>query len=155
MDQTTPITRERIAATATAIRRFVRRTPLVEADMSDFGLPAGPLTFKLEMLQHSGSFKARGAFANLLLREVPAAGVVAASGGNHGAAVALAARKLSVPARIFVPRVSEPAKIERIREYGATLDVVGDRYADALAASQEFAARSGAMQIHAFDQRET
>ena len=72
MDETTPITRERIAATATAIRRFVRRTPLVEADMSDFGLPAGPLTFKLEMLQHSGSFKARGAFANLLLRDVPA-----------------------------------------------------------------------------------
>src|SRR5207248_2550908 len=107
---------------------------------------------KLELLQQSGSFKARGAFANLLLREVPAAGVVAASGGNHGAAVALAARKLSVRARIFVPRISEPAKVERIREYGATLDVVGDRYADALAASQEFAARSGAMQIHAFDQ---
>src|SRR5882724_6775577 len=113
MDQTAPITRERIAATATAIRRFVRRTPLVEADMSDFGLPEGPLTFKLEMLQHSGSFKARGAFANLLLRDVPAAGVVAASGGNHGVAVAYAAGVLGIRARIYVPEVSSPAKISR------------------------------------------
>src|ERR1700704_1619488 len=119
MDQTTPITRERIAATEAAIRRFVRRTPLVKADMSDFGLPPGSLTFKLEMLQHSGSFKARGAFANLLLREVPAAGVVAASGGNHGAAVAYAAQRLGVPATIFVPEITSPAKAERIRSYGA------------------------------------
>ena len=121
MDQTTPITRERIAATATAIRRFVRRTPLVEADMSDFGLPAGPLTFKLELLQHSGSFKARGAFANLLLREVPAAGVVAASGGNHGVAVAYAAQCLEVPATIFVPDITSPAKADRIREAQSAL----------------------------------
>src|SRR5450432_3792165 len=113
MDQITPITRERIVATEAAIRRFVRRTPLVTVDMSDVGLPPGPLTFKLEMLQHSGSFKARGAFANLLLRETPAAGVVAASGGNHGAAVAYAARAVGVPARIFVPTVSSPAKIAR------------------------------------------
>ena len=143
-----------IAAAEQAIRPHIRRTPIVQVEGEDLGLGSS-LVLKLELLQQSGSFKARGAFANLLLREVPAAGVVAASGGNHGAAVALAARKLSVRARIFVPRISEPAKVERIREYGATLDVVGDRYADALAASQEFAARSGAMQIHAFDQRET
>src|SRR5712664_2830061 len=154
MDQT-PITRERIAATATAIRRFVRRTPLVEADMSDFGLPAGPLTFKLELLQHSGSFKARGAFANLLLRDVPAAGVVAASGGNHGVAVAYAAQRLGVPATIFVPDVTSPAKVERIRGYGAHLVVAGTRYADALAASEAHVAQTGGMPVHAFDQIET
>ena len=113
------------------------------------------LVFKLELLQHAGSFKARGAFANLLLRDVPAAGVVAASGGNHGAAVAYAARVLGVPARIFVPTISSPSKIQRIREYGADLVVGGERYADALAASQAWAAQSGAMAVHAFDQPET
>jgi threonine dehydratase len=123
--------------------------------MSDFGLPPGPLTFKLEMLQHSGSFKARGAFANLLLRETPAAGVVAASGGNHGAAVAYAAQRLSVPATIFVPDITSPAKTERIRNYGARLVIAGSRYADALAASEAHVAETGAMPIHAFDQAET
>src|SRR5262249_45028044 len=87
---TTQITRERIAATETVIRPHARRTRLVTADLADFGLPPAPVTFKLELLQHSGSFKARGAFANLLLRKPPAAGVVAASGGNHGVAVAYA-----------------------------------------------------------------
>src|SRR5271163_3745273 len=111
------ITRERIAATEITIRPFVRRTPLVSADMSDFGHPPHALTFKLEFLQHSGSFKARGAFANLLLRRAPAAGVVAASGGNHGAAVAYAAHRLRVPATIFVPDVASPAKQERIKGY--------------------------------------
>jgi threonine dehydratase len=155
MDQITPVTRERIAATEAAIRRFVRRTPLVETDMSDFGLPPGPLTFKLEMLQHSGSFKARGAFANLLLRDVPAAGVVAASGGNHGAAVAYAAQQLKVPATIFVPDITSPAKAELIRNYGARLVFAGSRYADALAASEAHIAQTGAMPVHAFDQTET
>jgi threonine dehydratase len=155
MDQITPITRERIAATEAAIRRFVRRTPLVETDMSDFGLPPGPLTFKLEMLQHSGSFKARGAFANLLLRNVPAAGVVAASGGNHGAAVAYAAQQLKVPATIFVPDITSPAKAELIRNYGARLVFAGSRYADALAASEAHIGQTGAMPVHAFDQTET
>src|SRR6201995_3664338 len=92
MTASTDITRERIAATEAAIRPYVRRTPLLNADLGDFGLPAAPVTFKLELLQHSGSFKARGAFANLLLRK-PTAGVVAASGGNHGAAVAFAAQR--------------------------------------------------------------
>ncbi len=127
----------------------------MELTGADFGLPAFPLTLKLELFQHAGSFKTRGAFANLLTRAIPAAGVVAASGGNHGAAVAYAAMRLGVPAHIFVPTVSSPVKIARIRAYGAELVVGGDRYADALAASEAFAARSGALPVHAFDQEET
>jgi threonine dehydratase len=152
----TTIDRERIEATASVIRPHVRVTPVVEASGADFGLTgATRLLFKLEQLQHSGSFKARGAFANLLLRKIPAAGVVAASGGNHGAAVAYAAMKLGVRAHVFVPTVSSPAKIQRIREYGADLVVGGDRYADALAASEAWARGSGAAPVHAFDADET
>jgi threonine dehydratase len=149
------VDRERIAATETLIRPHIRRTPVVEIAGGEVGIAAGRLVLKLELMQHSGSFKARGAFANLLLREVPAAGVVAASGGNHGAAVAYAAMKLGVPAKIFVPSISSPAKVQRIRGYGADLVVGGERYADALAASEAWAAQSGAMQVHAFDQTET
>lgn len=150
-----PITRERITAVEQVIRPHIRRTPVVELDGSDLGVRPFALTLKLELLQHSGSFKARGAFANLLLRPIPRSGVVAASGGNHGAAVAFAAMKLGVPARIFVPTVASPAKVDRIRSYGATLVVTGERYADALAASEGWAAESGAMPVHAFDQAET
>lgn len=149
------ITRDRIIAAHQLIRPRVRRTPTVEADGADFGLSPMHLVFKLESLQHSGSFKARGAFTNLLTRAVPAAGVVAASGGNHGAAVAFAAMKLGRPARIFVPTVCSPEKIERIRSYGADLVMTGERYADALAASEAWAAESGALRIHAYDQVET
>lgn len=133
----------------------VRRTPIVEIDGAELGFDGVSLVFKLELLQHTGSFKARGALANLLLRDVPAAGVVAASGGNHGVAVAYAAMRLGIPAKIFVPVISSPAKIARIRGYGADLVVTGDRYADALAASEEWAASSGAMRVHAYDQHET
>ncbi len=146
---------EEIAATEPVIRPHIRRTPTIEVEGGDFGLANITLIFKLELLQQSGSFKARGAFANLLLRRVPEAGVVAASGGNHGAAVAHAARKLKIKARIYVPRISTEAKVERIRACGAELVLVGERYADALAASQEWAASSGAMNVHAFDQDET
>jgi threonine dehydratase len=149
------ITPEQIESTYSVIQPHIRRTPTVEVSGSDFGLAGFPLVCKLEHLQHAGSFKTRGAFANLLLREVPPAGVVAASGGNHGAAVAYAAMRTTVPARIFVPTVSSPAKIARIRSYGAELVVGGDRYADALAASQEWAAGSGALEVHAYDQAET
>jgi threonine dehydratase len=149
------VTRETIAATYELIRPHVRRTPLIEVDAADFALSGRPSVFKLELLQHTGSFKPRGALASLLSRPVPAAGVVAASGGNHGLAVAFAARKLGVPARIFVPNVSAATKRDRIRELGADLVISGERYADALAASREFAATSGAMEIHAFDQVET
>jgi threonine dehydratase len=137
------------------IRPHIRRTPLLKADLADFGLPSAPVTFKLEMLQHSGSFKARGAFANLLLRKVPEAGIVAASGGNHGAAVAYAAQQLGIPATIFVPEITSPAKAERIRGYGAQLMIGGARYADALAASETHVARTGALAVHAYDQAET
>jgi threonine dehydratase len=137
------------------IAPHVRRTPVITVDLADFGLPSGPLLLKLEQLQHSGSFKARGAFANLLLQEIPAAGVVAASGGNHGAAVAYAAGVLGVPARIFVPEVSSPAKVARIRSYGADLVVSGAAYTEAFRLSQEWEASSGALRVHAYDTPET
>src|SRR6187455_477811 len=149
------VTSEAIAQCDRLIRPFIRRTPVAEVDGAEFGLAGHTLTLKLELLQHSGSFKARGAFANLLTRDVPKAGVVAASGGNHGAAVAYAAMKLGKPARIFVPTVSSRAKVKRIQGYGADLVVGGDRYADALAASEAWTAQSGALSVHAFDQAET
>jgi len=144
--------REAIAGVERRIRPYVRRTPTIDVVATDFGFPVERLNLKLELLQHSGSFKARGAFANLLTRKVPAAGVVAASGGNHGAAVAYAASRLGVPARIYVPTVCSPAKIALIRSCGAELVVQGERYADALAASEEWARSSEALVIHAYDQ---
>lgn len=149
------IDRAAVEATEAAIRPHVRLTPTLEVAAADFGLEGPPLVFKLEFLQHSGSFKARGAFANLLLRDLPAAGVVAASGGNHGAAVAHAARALGVRARIFVPAVASPAKIARIEASGAELVVGGELYADALAAAEACVAETGALPVHAYDQRET
>jgi threonine dehydratase len=152
------ITREDIRGTYETIRPYIRRTPVVQLDLGDLDPAAGELpaiTLKLEQLQCAGSFKARGAFTNLLLRDVPPAGVVAASGGNHGVAVAYAAHRLGLPAKIFVPTVSAPAKVERIRQLGAELVVTGERYADALAAAQAWVETSGAMSVHAFDQRET
>lgn len=154
LDQLT-ITRADIARAHEVIAPYVRRTPILQASGSDVGLDAFPLTLKLEFTQHSGSFKARGAFTNVLTRPVPPAGVAAASGGNHGVAVACAASRLGIPAKIFLPTVSSPAKIARIREYGADVVVNGDRYADALEASERYVAESGAMPIHAFDQIET
>jgi threonine dehydratase len=144
-----------IEAAAARIRPYVRRTPCLTVDGADLALPGIDVVFKLEFTQHAGSFKARGAFNNLLSRSVPAAGVVAASGGNHGVAVAFAAMRTGCAATIFVPSVASPVKIEQIRAYGATLEITGERYADALAASEEFAKRSGALCVHAFDQLET
>jgi len=149
------VTAERISVTEHLIRPHVRRTPAIEVGGEDFGLPPFPLAFKLELCQHTGSFKVRGAFASLLSREIPAAGVVAASGGNHGVAVAFAARKLARPAKIFVPEIASAAKIERIRAYGADLVIGGQRYADALEASERWVQESGALPIHAYDQPET
>ncbi|HVR07805.1 MAG TPA: threonine/serine dehydratase [Thermoanaerobaculia bacterium] len=154
----TAIDRGKIGAAYEVIRPYVRVTPVAgvsAAELGIAGLGAARLTLKLEQLQHAGSFKTRGAFANLLLRELPQAGVVAASGGNHGAAVAYAAMKLGVRAKIFVPTVSSPAKTARIREYGAELAVVGERYAEALAAAERWAEKTGALPVHAFDQNET
>ena len=150
-----PLDEAEIRAAARRIAPHVRRTPVIEIDGADFGLSGTRLVFKLEFLQHAGSFKTRGAFNQMLTREIGPAGVVAASGGNHGAAVAYAAMRTAHPATIFVPTVASPAKIEQIRGYGARLEVGGERYNDALAASERFVAQSGATAIHAYDQYET
>ena len=145
------ITRERIAAIEPRIRPYVRHTPVMRVDMADFGRPPFAVDLKLECLQHSGSFKARGAFTNLLERPVPAAGVVAASGGNHGAAVAAAAQALGVPAEIFVPTITAEAKRARIRAHGATLVVGGAAYDEAREASEARAAEFGGLPGRPYD----
>lgn len=145
-----------IRAAYDRIRPHVRRTPVMCTGGSDFGVTLDhPLTFKFEFLQHTGTFKPRGAFNNLLSRPVPAAGIAAASGGNHGAAAAYAAQKLGHKATIFVPEVSSPVKIARIKSYGADARVGGARYADALDACNAFIATSGALSVHAYDAFET
>jgi threonine dehydratase len=149
------LSRERIQATERVIKPHIRRTPIVEVDGADFGLDSIRIIFKLELLQHAGSFKARGAFTNLLTRDVPRAGVVAASGGNHGVAIAYAATKLRKPATIFVPSVASKTKLDRIRSYGAELVIAGDRYADSLEASEAWTTQSGAMPVHAYEGDET
>ena len=155
MTQPGDLSRERIQATERVIRPHIRRTPIVDVDGTDFGLDSIRIIFKLELLQHAGSFKARGAFTNLLTRDVPPAGVVAASGGNHGVAVAYAAMKLRKPATIFVPSVASKTKLDRIRSYGAELIIAGDRYADSLEASQAWTRESGAMPVHAYEGDQT
>ena len=145
------IDRTAIAETHKRISARIRRTPTLDIDAAELDLPPGLLTLKLEYLQHSGSFKARGAFANLLSQEVPEAGVAAASGGNHGAAVAFAASRLGHKAHIFVPTIASPAKIARVRGCGADLVVGGDLYSEALKRCQEFVERTGALAVHAYD----
>src|SRR3954462_3169350 len=145
-----------IRAAHARIKPHVRRTPLLRAGAADFGLTLRePLTFKLEFLQHTGTFKPRGAFNNLLSRKVPPSGVAAASGGNHGAAVAYASQQLGHKATIFVPDVSSPVKVARIKSYGADVRVGGARYADALDACKALIATSGALSVHAYDAAET
>jgi threonine dehydratase len=142
-----------IRMTEEIIQPYIRLTPVVAVDAIDIGLSGVTLFLKLEFMQHSGSFKVRGAFANILMRKPKR--VVAASGGNHGVAVAFAAQKLGIEANIFVPAIASPVKVERIRAYGARLIITGNRYADALAASEEWVSRSRDTPIHAFDQMET
>lgn len=134
------------------IRGHVRETPTMKLALP--GLP-DDVEVKLEHMQHTGSFKARGAFNTLLAAPVPQGGVVAASGGNHGAAVAYAAHQLGIPAHIFVPEIAGPAKIDLIRRTGAQLHVVPGVYSDALAAARAHEVQSGAMQVHAYDAPET
>jgi threonine dehydratase len=156
MTDTMPeISRERIRQTAALIAPYIRRTPVIDVDAADLGFSGLPVRLKLELFQHTGSFKPRGAFTSLLTRKIPTAGVVAASGGNHGAAVAYAAQKLGIPATIFIPSAASQAKVERIRDYGATLVIAGERYDDALVASEIHIAQTGALAVHAFDQAET
>jgi len=141
-----------ILQAAARIKPHVRRTPAVE--VSGFGL-AYPIEMKLEQMQHSGSFKARGAFNTLLSAQVPEAGLVAASGGNHGAAVAYAAARLGHGARIYVPDIAGPAKIGLIRAQGADLVVVPGAYGEAADCAALYQAETGAMQVHPYDAEAT
>lgn len=144
--------RDEISKAVMRIRPHVRRTPVVE--INGFGL-AYPIEMKLEQMQHSGSFKARGAFNTLLGAQVPEAGLVAASGGNHGAAVAYAAARLGHRARIYVPDMAGPAKIGLIREQGADLVVVPGAYGEAAERAALYQAETGAMQVHPYDAETT
>ncbi|KZE30778.1 threonine/serine dehydratase [Chelatococcus daeguensis] len=149
-----PLSRATIEAAHERIRPHIRRTPVIDLAAGDLGLE-GPVNIKLELLQHAGSFKPRGAFNTLLSLPVPGAGVAAASGGNHGAAVAYAAMKLGLKARIFVPEISSAPKIAAIRAFGADIVIGGARYADAQDACDSYVADSGALRIHPFSAVET
>jgi threonine dehydratase len=150
-----PVTPDMIEAAAARISTHIRRTPLLELAASDLGIAAG-VQLKCEFLQHAGSFKPRGAFNTILSAAfVPEAGVAAASGGNHGAATAYAARALGHSATIFVPEIASPAKVAAIRSFGADVRIGGARYADALAACNQFIVDSGALSVHAYDTVDT
>jgi threonine dehydratase len=151
---TDEIERTAIEQAAARIAPHVRRTPVIDLAAGTFGGIAFPLTLKLECLQVTASFKPRGAFNRMLSAKVPASGVIAASGGNHGIAVAHAARTLGHRAEIFVPEVISPAKVARLEELGAAVNIAGKVYGDALAASQRRAAETGALVLHAYDQPE-
>lgn len=146
-----PITdRRAIAAAAARIHGYVRHTPLFQASPGE--LPGSqPVTLKLELLQHAGSFKPRGAFNRMLSAPIPPSGVIAASGGNHGAAVAYAARALGVAAEIFVPATTPAAKVDRIAGYGAHVVRIGESYAEAAQACQARQRQTGALDVHAYD----
>jgi threonine dehydratase len=148
-----PVPPDAIRAAHTRVAPYVRHTPLLEADRGSFA--DAEVSFKLELFQHAGSFKARGAFNNLLSRAVPPAGVAAASGGNHGVAVSLAAERLGHEARVFVPEIASPVKVAAIRSHGAEVVVGGARYADAQTACDRYAQESGALLVHPFDAEAT
>ncbi|MGH2508361.1 MAG: threonine/serine dehydratase, partial [Ktedonobacteraceae bacterium] len=145
--------RTEIVAASTRIADYIRTTPVIALERGIWGLDAH-LVLKLEQLQHTASFKPRGAFNRIVSNPVPATGVIAASGGNHGIAVAYAARQLGHRAEIFVPEACSPIKVERLRRYGADVTIVGATYAEALVASQARAAQTGALVVHAYDQLE-
>lgn len=144
------VSRAEIQDAARRIVRHVRRTPCLALEDGAFGLNAR-LFLKLECMQHAGSFKPRGAFNCILTSQVPSAGVIAASGGNHGAAVAYAAQQLGHRAEIFVPTISPKNKVDRLRQYGAEVNITGANYAEALAATKQRASETGALPIHAYD----
>jgi threonine dehydratase len=146
------ITREAITRAATRIAPHVRRTPVVSVTVEGVELP---VTLKLELLQHAGSFKSRGAFNTLLQASVGQGGVATASGGNHGAAVAYASKQLGHRAKIFVPEISSPAKVARIASYGAEVVQKGANYSEALALCEAWIAESGATSVHAYDAEPT
>lgn len=145
--------RTEIELASKRIAGYVRTTPIMHLEENAWGLDAH-LTLKLELFQHAGSFKPRGVFNRILSNQVPAAGVIAASGGNHGIAVAYAAQRLRHSAEIFVPEVCSPVKVERLRSYGAHVTITGATYAEALEACQLRAVQTGALVVHAYDQLE-
>ena len=142
-----------IEEAAARVGSRVRLTPTIEIEPGAFDNDA-PITLKLELLQHTGSFKPRGAFNRVLASVVPDSGVIAASGGNHGAAVAYAARVLGHRAEIYVPEPTPALKLKRLAQYGADVVAVGASYAEAFTASQQRAEQSGALAVHAYDQEE-
>lgn len=147
------ISQAHISQAYSQIASYIRKTPTITLGSGAFGIST-PLTLKLELLQHSGSFKARGAFSRILQSKVPTAGVIAASGGNHGAAVAYAARELHYPAEIFVPTISSSTKVKRLETYGAHVVVTGADYFEALEESEKRAQQTGGLIVHAFNQPE-
>jgi len=146
------LTRDDIQAASTRLSSRVRRTPVIEIGKDQLSPSHPPFWLKLESLQITGAFKARGAMNSLLAETVPNAGVVAASGGNHGQAVAWAARSLGVPAAVFVPTTCPAVKLRRLADYGAKVTVIGDVYDESLAHAQAYANTTGARLIHPFDQ---
>jgi threonine dehydratase len=144
------ITRSAIAAAAARLSPHVRHTPIVEINGEPLSCQF-PVKLKMELLQHTGSFKPRGAFNRLLNAEIPAAGIITASGGNHGAAVAYASRAVGAAAEIFVPANTPATKVNRIAGYGARVVQGGEAYADALAASRVRQRETGALEVHAYD----
>jgi threonine dehydratase len=146
-----------VHAAAARIAGHIRVTPVFEADRGTFA-PAAQVWLKLEQLQHTGSFKARGAFNRILFAAeqdmIPTVGVVAASGGNAGLAVAYAAARQNVPARVYVPETAPAVKVARLQKYGADVVQAGSRYADAYEAAIKHAAEVGALFCHAYDQPE-
>jgi threonine dehydratase len=150
---TVTVTPSDIRAAHARTRGHIRRTPLLETASPRDGAP--PLSLKLECLQETGSFKARGAFNNLLTRPASVAGCATASGGNHGAAVAFAAQKLGIRARVFVPEIASAAKIAKIKAYGAEAMIGGAAYAEAQERCNAYVAESGALLIHPYDAVET
>lgn len=145
------MTRADVAAAQARMGARVRRTPVVRVEADQVTSSHPGFWLKLESLQCTGAFKARGALNNLLAAELPPAGVCAASGGNHGQAVAWAARLMDVPASVFVPVTCPPIKLRRLAEYGADVTVIGDIYEESLVSAEQFAAETGALLVHPFD----
>ena len=145
-----PVSRDAIIAADQRIAPHIRRTPLLNLNAHAFGLDAA-ISFKLEFLQHAGSFKTRGAFNTLLSHQLPASGVTAASGGNHGAAVAYAARALGAKAKIFVPEISSPIKIATIKQFGGDVTVGGAVFDEAYISCQNYQRDTSALLVHPFN----
>lgn len=146
------VTRDDVLAARARLGTWIRRTPVMRIEADQLGTTHPALWLKLESLQFTGAFKARGALNNLLASAIPGAGVCTASGGNHGQAVAWAARLLGVPAAVFVPTTCPPIKLRRLRDYGAHVTVIGDDYDESLRNAENHAAHAGALLVHPFDQ---